>query len=260
MLSKPDDQSSFICHPDYLATVLVSGSDAGTFLQGQLTSIKEAETKLNELRADLAAAQQTVAEIEAISEKKRSDEQKEQLVALPASIDELGAAKDTTFGELQEMLSGFLNKALNEIPDSEEAKEGLRVYAEESIIITSDMVAKAGDYKKAIDNLAAAKNYYDAAGIPVHQPIIDKIAEFDDWRYITDERFKDIKKKMTREEVKVVAGVPYYGNIQEDKDTGVETWLYRKREGGAAAVYFKMKTGKVYGMKADAIKSKVVTD
>ncbi len=42
MLSKPDDQSSFICRPDYLATILVSGTDAGTFLQGQLTSDVEA--------------------------------------------------------------------------------------------------------------------------------------------------------------------------------------------------------------------------
>ena len=63
---------------------------------------------------------------------------------------------------------------------------------------------------------------------------------------------------MTKEDVIAAVGVPYYGNIQEDSKRGVETWLYRKADGGAAAIYFKMKNNKVYDKKFDAIKTKVV--
>jgi hypothetical protein len=45
-----------------------------------------------------------------------------------------------------------------------------------------------------------------------------------------------------------------------DKKRGVETWLYRKREGGAAAVHFKTKDNKVYNTNFDAIKTKVVEE
>lgn len=231
-----------------------------TELQGQLTTARDVSARLGQERADLAAAEQSLAEIEALKESKRSDEQKEQLAQLPASIVELGAAKDASFEELQGLLADFLNIALNEFPGSDETKEGLRLYGQESIVIATDMVERAGDYKKAIDNLNAAKNYFDVVNLPVSQSIIDKIAEFDDWRYITEDRFDAVKKNMTKDEVMAVAGVPYYGNIQEDKAKGVETWLYRKREGGVSAVYFKIKTGKVYGFKSDAVKAKVVVD
>ena len=77
-------------------------------------------------------------------------------------------------------------------------------------------------------------------------------------RYITQERFDLVKKGMTMDEVKEVVGVPYYQNIQVDEKRGVETWLYRKAEGGAAAIYFRTKTGKSYNKKFDAIKTKVV--
>ncbi len=229
-------------------------------LQGQITTIQQAAETLGQYRLDLATAQQSVGEIEAIKENKRTDEQKEQLVLLPASIEELGIAKDAAFEELQVVLAEFLTVGLNDFPKSEETKEGLRLYSEESMMISQDTVNGSGDYKKAIDTLLIAKNYHDLIEIDVYQPLLDKVAELDDWRYITEERFKTVQKKMTKDEVKAAVGVPYHGNIQEDKAKGVETWLFRKREGGAAAVYFKTKTGLVYGTKFDAIKTKAVTD
>jgi len=63
---------------------------------------------------------------------------------------------------------------------------------------------------------------------------------------------------MTMDEVRQIAGVPYYANIQDDKEKGIQTWLYRKRDGGAAAFYFTIKTGKVYSKNYDAIKTKIV--
>ena len=79
-------------------------------------------------------------------------------------------------------------------------------------------------------------------------------------RFINQERFDLVKNNMTMDEVKEIAGVPYYQNIQLDEKRGVETWLYRKEDGGAAAIYFKTNNGKTYNKKWDAITTKVVTD
>ena len=72
-------------------------------------------------------------------------------------------------------------------------------------------------------------------------------------------RLGDMRRKnMTKEQVSEIAGTPYYQNIQLDEKRGVETWLYRKVDGGAAAFYFKMKTDKMYNKNFDAVKLKVV--
>ena len=86
----------------------------------------------------------------------------------------------------------------------------------------------------------------------------ERIALYDDWRFITQERFDEIKKGMTKDEVREIAGVPYFQNIQVDEERGVETWLYKKREGGGAAIYFKTNNDKVYATNFEAIKTKVV--
>jgi hypothetical protein len=228
--------------------------------EAKLVPIREANQKLQQQRADLAAAEQQLAEIEAIPERKRSDEQKTLAAELPAQIEQLKADRDLNYEQLQTLLAEFLTVALNDFPESPETVECLQIYSDEAILVARDMVAKAGDYAKASDHLAGAKGYYEAVGLPVYQPLLDTLAELEEWRYITKERFDAVTKNMTRDEVKAVAGVPYYGNIQEDSQRGVETWLYRKREGGAAAVYFKIKTGKTYGTKWDAIKTKVVDE
>lgn len=228
--------------------------------EAKLVPIREANQQLQQLRADLAAAELQLAEIEAVAEKKRTDEQKTLLAELPAQVEQLNRDKETTYEQLQSQLAEFLTVALNEFPDTPETLECLTVYSDEAILVARDIVAKSGDYAKAIDHLQSAKGYYEAVGLAVHQPLLDTVAEFEDWRYITQERFDAVKNNMTRDEVKAAAGVPYYGNVQEDADRGVETWLYRKSEGGAAAVYFKIKTGKAYGTKWDAIKTKVVEE
>ena len=96
--------------------------------------------------------------------------------------------------------------------------------------------------------------------LPPYQALVDEVAALDDMRFITQERYDLVKKNMTMDEVKEIAGYPYYQNIQKDEKRGVETWLYRKRGGGAAAVYFKMKTQKAYNKNFEAVKMKVVED
>jgi chromosome segregation ATPase len=256
-----------------IATIMVLGLLAGcsrgpseeelakTQFAEQLTLLQQQYAELQTLRADVNAAEASLAEIEAVQERDRTEEQKAELEALPARIEELAAARDQAFDTAQDALANFLNVALNDFPEHPATASGLNIYADEAMLIADETVARAGDYKKAIDQLGSALSYYESLDLPPYQPLADKLAEFTAMRFMTQERFDEVKNGMTMDEVKAIAGVPYYQNIQVDEKRGVETWLYRKGgEGGAAAIYFKIKTGKVYNKAFDAIKTKVVED
>jgi hypothetical protein len=226
----------------------------------QLAALQQQYGDLTQARADLTASEAILAEIEGIKERDRTDEQKAELEALPAAIEEQTAARDEAYDAVQATLADFLNIALNDFPEHPATAEGLNLYSDEAILIAEDTVAKAGDYKKAINQIDSASSYYESIGLPPYQPLVDKMAELDEMRFITQERFDLVKKNMTMDEVKAAAGVPYYQNIQVDEKRKVETWLYRKREGGAAAIYFKTTNNKVYNKNFEAVKVKVAED
>ncbi len=226
----------------------------------QLVILQQQNEDLQQARADLAASGAALAEIEAIKERDRTDEQKAAVESLPATIEEQGDARDAAYDAVQATLADFLNIALNEFPDHPATVEGLNLYSDEAIMIADDTVAKAGDYKKAMNQLDSAGTYYESVGLPPYQPLIDKIAALDEMRFITQERFDLVKKNMTMDEVKAVVGVPYYQNIQVDEKRKVETWLYRKRQGGAAGVYFKTTNDKVYNKNFEAVRIRVAED
>jgi hypothetical protein len=245
---------------------LVSGCSRGpseeelaqAAFEEQLATLQQQSEELQQARTDLTASEVMLVEIEAIKERDRSEEQVAELEALPAAIVEQGTARDAAYDAVQATLADFLNVALNEFPEHPATEQGLNLYSDEAILIAQDTVAKAGDYKKAMNQLDAANSYYDSIDLPPYQPLVDKMAELDDMRFITQERFDLVKKNMTMDEVKEVIGVPYYQNIQVDEKRKVETWLYRKRHGGAAAVYFKTTTNKPYNKNFEAVKLKVV--
>ena len=226
-------------------------------LEERLATLQQQYADLQQAREDLAAAEMTLAEIEAIKERDRTEEQVAELEVLPTTIEEINATKDLAFDAAQATLADFLNVALNEFPDHPATAQGLNLYSDEAIMIAGETVAQSGDYKKAINQLDAAVSYYESIGLPPYQPLVDELAALDSMRFVTQERFDEVKKNMTKDEVKEIVGVPYYQNIQIDEKRGVETWLFRKREGGAAAVYFRMKTDKAYDKNWEAVKVKV---
>ena len=247
---------------------LVSGCSRGpseeelaqAAFEEQLATLQQQYDELQQARADLTASEAMVVEIEAIRERDRTDEQKAEFEALPAAIVEQGNARDAAYDAVQATLADFLNIALNEFPEHPATQQGLNLYSDEAILIAEDTVLKAGDYKKAMNQLDAANSYYDSIGLPPYQALVDKMAEFDDMRFIVQERFDLVKKNMTMDEVKELVGVPYYQNIQVDEKRKVETWLFRKRAGGAAAVYFKTTNNKVYNKNFEAVKLRVAED
>jgi len=251
-----------------VALALVGGCSSGPSeeelklaqLQEQVNVLRQTADSLGASRAELKQTNATLAEVEAIAERDRSDEQKLQLEELTAKLPELEQAINTTYDSFQTMLADFLNLALNDFPNATETVEGLQMYSMESISNADDIVRKSGDYKKANELLITTKNYYEIIDQEPYQGLVDKMAELDELRYITEERFDLVKKGMTKDEVIATIGQVYYRNIQDDAERKVTTWLYPKREGGAAAVYFRMKNEKAYGKKFDAIKPKVVNE
>ncbi len=256
--------------PYVLIVILVGGFSVGCSrgpseeelklaeLQQQFVLIQEEYAALEEIRADLKDQLIAIEELQAIDEGKLTDEQTLLLEEGLLEIEEASAAENEAFEEVTGNLAEFLNTALNDYPDAPETKQALDMYSIEAILVAEDMVDKAGDYAKAIDHLYAAGSLYDQVGFDIYPGIDEKIAWLNEWRFITQERFDAVEKGMTKEEVQVVVGVPYYQNIQKDEKRGVETWLYRKADGGAAAIYFKMKNDKVYNKNFEAIKTKVV--
>lgn len=228
--------------------------------QEQFAQLKTAYDGLTSLRGEIDEAKATLAELEEIPESKLTDEQKAQLEELGPKIESLEAERETTFDDVQAKVADLLNVGINEYPTSQETADALMIYADEAILVAQDMVDKSGDYKKAIDNLANAQGFFEAAGLTPYHPLVAKIAEFDDWRFITRERFDAVTKGMTKEEVVAEAGQVYFRNIQESPDKGVETWLYKKREGGAAAFYFKIKSQKLYDKNWEAVSTQVVSE
>jgi hypothetical protein len=229
-------------------------------LEEHLTTIRSANEALQQTRAELGEAEAGIEEIEAVEERRRTDEQKTQLEALTVQVEELIVGRDAAFDVLQSALADALNLALNDFPDSPLTLEALTIYSNEAIEYANDAVAKAGDYKKAINHLYGAFGYYEAIGAEPHQALADRIAELEEMRFITKERFDAVKNGMTKDQVEEIAGVPYYQNIKLDEKRGVETWLFKRDDEGVAALYFKIKTGKVYGRNYDAVKPKIITD
>jgi hypothetical protein len=228
--------------------------------QEQFAVLEAGYNALLEMRAEIDVAEAALVELQAIPENKLTDEQKIELEEIQTRIESSVAENEAAFEEVQGLLADFLNIGINDYPESQETADALLIYADEAILVADDMVVKSGDYKKAIDHLSTAEGYFNAASLTPYHPLVAKIAEFDDWRFITQERFDAVKKGLTKDEVVAIVGQVYFRNIQESPDKGVESWLYKKREGGAAAFYYKIKTGKVYDKNWEAVPATTVVE
>jgi len=224
-------------------------------LDQEIGVIEQTWNELKDLRSQVEAKQAELREIEATPKRKLSPEQKQALETLPEEIAQLTQKVDTDYEALQDKLADFLNVALNDFPDDPATDKALMIYSEEALVTAAEHVRKAGDYKKAIEILSTAKNYYENLGKTPYPKLSEAIGHYEEMRYITKDRFDAVKKGMTIDEVSEVAGPAYYGNRREEK--GAIMWLYPRRDGGAAAIYFRKKTGKVYAKKWDAVKPQV---
>lgn len=235
-----------------------NGAEEGsaTELTTMFTQIQTAYQTLQKTRSDLAGARAELEELEGMNERELTEEQSAKLDELPETIASLEDQEKAQYEGLQDLLSGFLTIALNEHPDNPTTLQGLEIYAAEALVTAEDHVQRAGDYNEALNVLRNAKRYFEAIDQPVYEPLSEAIKRYDEIRYLNKERFDQISKGMSQEEVMEIAGVPYFRNRRTDEERGVEYWLYERRDGGVSAIYFDKKKN-VYSTKFDAVKPKV---
>lgn len=216
---------------------------------------------LQQSKQDLDAARQRVAEVhDQLAAAAREDSEvelgEEEVAALEAEAQELGAKIEADAEAFLTRLIAFINAAEIEVGEEmgERVKGAIRMKSDEDMLVAMEYIEKGGDYSRALDIYQAALQVD-----PDNEKLQAAIAEAEANRYMTEERFAQVKKGMTQDEVREVIGQPNLRNIQEYPDKKTVAWFYPKGpDRSAAGVYFQQRREgpyKVYLADFDAVKS-----
>lgn len=218
--------------------------------------LKTRKAELEEVRAELAAVREQMAEApEEVPEDLAEGEE------APPTRDELAAKAEELKDKARGLADEFGQRLIQFINDqqisvdaerTEVQREALRMKSDEDIVLAQEYIDLGGEYGRAID-------IYDQALIwdPDYDRLHAAKAHAEEMRYITEDRFAQVKNQMTQDEVRALLGTPKRTNIR-DFDNGVVGWFYPKEEPRAAAgVYFRERKGEllVYETDFDAIKT-----
>lgn len=244
-----------------LALIVAFGCAGDSEKKAASPDITAEFAKVQQARSALEAARNSLeslrGELNTLKAKARlSAEESARKAELESQLPAAERAFEEAYDEDQSALSNFLTSALNDdaLKTAPQTRQALRLYADEALRNAHDRVEKSGDYAKAIEILQTAESYYEFAGIEVPQDLRESRELAQKYRYLTKDRFDQLKKGMTPEEVKAITGTPLYANVRETEAQGrkITMWLFPRdpAEGGASAIYFDR--GKVYAMKWDA--------
>lgn len=120
-----------------------------------------------------------------------------------------------------------------------EQKKAFDMKADIDISYAQEYIDKGGDYKRAIDIYMQA-----LMSDETNAKLLEAKALAESLRYMNEERFGQVKKGMTQDEVKGLLGTVKTTNVRDFADKGRVGWFYPKSPeagGGAAGVYFKEK-------------------
>ena len=185
--------------------------------------------ELRELLAGELPEGEASPEGETEGESPTREELEAQATALESEIENL-AAKTS-----ERVVSYLNNSGISvgaELTPDQRFAVGVKI--DEDILVAQEYIDKGGDYVRALDIYQQVR-----ALDPEHEALLAKIAEAEELRWMTEDRFKQVKKKMTQDEVRELLGQVHRSNVREYPDRGVVAWFYKKEDGGAAAVYFK---------------------
>jgi len=115
----------------------------------------------------------------------------------------------------------------------------VRMKSDEDIAVAREFIDRGGDFQRAIEIYEAALEV--DPDNPLLQQALDSARAS---RYMTAERFAQVKKGMTLDEVKALVGQPNLRDVREFPDRGILAWFFtRDAEGRAAAVWFAKEKG-----------------
>jgi tetratricopeptide (TPR) repeat protein len=193
------------------------------------------------------------------SARKRLEGQRAQLAAVKDAQEEDRLRKeiDAQTAELNRRLVDFINAnaaASPGEPPGERQRAAIRMKSDEDILLAREYVEEGGDYRRAIEIYETA-----LAADPENGRLRQELETTRALRYMTLERFGQVKEGMTQDEVRGLLGSPNLQDVRTYPERGVTAWFYPKdASGAAAAVWFQKKaapagTPEVYLLDFDAI-------
>lgn len=213
-------------------------------LSAELAVVEEARAAYDEAWQRL---QDLEAEQKELKGKSRlTADERARLSELEEELEEAKAAHDEAFSADDDALTGFLNEALNAAPDDPATLRGLRLYADKAMRNANTFMTVSGDYRRAIEILETAASYFEAVDAPAPEDLKEAIARAKYLRFLSKERFDQVARRMTKEEVKAITGTPFFPNIREHESGGrkIVTWFFNRADGEVAAIHFT--NGRVY--------------
>ncbi|MEE2778338.1 MAG: hypothetical protein VYE73_16415 [Acidobacteriota bacterium] len=203
---------------------------------------------LGDLRQELAA-------VEAAAQAEESEETDgEEGAATGGQVADLTPRVHKAADEFSTRLVNFINEHAGfegEEPHLEVAG-AITLKSSEDIVMAQEYIVKGGDYGKAIEILASAK-IVD----PDNAELQAALSSAESMRYMDEERFSQVEKGMSQDEVRSLLGQVKHQNVRKYDDQGITAWFYPKDEGAAAAVFYRERGGelKVYDLDFEAVKT-----
>lgn len=241
-----------------LAAVLACGPSGPTeeeiaaAREADVVEAEQAKKALDDLRAEQAAlgdqlegeAEEGAEEVEELTEEAGQ--------SLQAQFDAL----DLKIEEAAEQLGAMIAEKVNANPPiqgeplDQYQQRLIDIKVDEDLMTAQEWIDKGGDYAKAI-NIYESLLPLDPDNERVNAALEFAQAE----RFMTEERFSQLKKGMSEDEVREILGPVNLRNIRPYPDRGVTLWLYLREDGNAAGVYFREKRGKqaVYSFDFNAV-------
>ena len=185
----------------------------------------------------------------------------------PPTPEELAAQADAMQEEIYKLAEKFGARLAQFINDqaisvgaelTEVQNQGLAYMSDEAIVMAQEYIDKGGEYKKAIQIFTDSLR-----SNPGYEPLLEAKARAEENQYMSQERFAQVKKKMTQDEVRALLGQVKRSNLQEYTEQNRVGWFYKKQNGGAAGVFFKEKSSgsgdwTVETLNYEAIKPRVI--
>ena len=155
-----------------------------------------------------------------------------------AHIEALGAEITGMADSFMTQVVTFLNNdpIIAEEGPTERQLAAIRLKSGEDMLVAQEWISAGGDYSRAIQIYESTLNLD-----PDNEALKAAMAEAQEMRFMSAERFATAKKGMTEEAVRAALGTPLHYNVKTYPEKGgVSAWFYQTDEAGsAAAVWFR---------------------
>jgi outer membrane protein assembly factor BamE (lipoprotein component of BamABCDE complex) len=169
---------------------------------------------------------------------------------------QLAREVETLTAELDRRIVDFVNAhpPVQGEPLTRRQQAALRMKSDEDLEIARQYAEKGGDFQRAAEICEAA-----LAVDPDNPSLKEELEKIHAARFMTSDRFFEVKPGMTPPEVRELLGAPNLHNVHAYPDRGVEAWFYpRDAAGTAAGVWFEKRQReedtRVYQLDFDAIR------